>query len=399
MAKSAPESDPEGAAMRGFRSAAAWIAAFAVGLAPTVGAAGEKPVLAKEGFWSVGVGDGIDAGRCIASVPVKAGGMFILMADQGQVTFGFVARGQLRQGRQGLFETEAYSFDFAPTFGKEGDVLYFDDVMNKNALAALRLAKAIRVSVDRRVVLAVDVENTGLEAALDAVIDCSKGQRGWWGKGAPLTQASNDRKREAAPAGASGSAFFISADGVAVTAAHVVKGCGRLESPRWGVVKVLAADPRADLAILKAPGASGQYVPLRARGPRLGENMSAAGYPLGQLLGPGLKITTGVVSGLSGPQGDRGLFQLSAPIQPGNSGGPVIDADGALIGVVAAKLDELKLADATGVFPQNINFAVPVTILQSFLDENGVAYKTASAGMTAATAAMPGYTFAVVCTR
>ena len=168
---------------------------------------------------------------------------------------------------------------------------------------------------------------------------------------------------------------------------------------RNGTYWPLAADPRADLAILKAPAGSGQYVPLRTRGPRLGENMSAAGYPLGQLLGPGLKITTGVVSGLSGPQGDSGLFQLSAPIQPGNSGGPVIDADGALIGVVAAKLDELKLADATGVFPQNINFAVPVTILQSFLDENGVTYKTAApAGAPGATAAMPGYTFAVVCT-
>jgi S1-C subfamily serine protease len=385
--------------MQGWKRLAAWLAVFAVAFAPTVGTAEEKPVLAKEGFWSVGVGEGVDAGRCIASVPVKAGGMFVLMADQGEVTFGFVARGRLRQGRQGLFETEAYSFDFAPTYAKEGDVLYLDDFMNKNALAALRLAKAIRVSIDRRVVLAVDVDNTGLEAALDAMIDCSKGERGWWGKGAQLTRASNDRKHEATPAGGSGSAFFISADGVAVTAAHVVKGCGRLESPRWGVVKVLAADPRADLAILKAPAASGQFVPLRARGPRLGENMSAAGYPLGQLLGPGLKITTGVVSGLSGPQGDRGLFQLSAPIQPGNSGGPVIDADGALIGVVAAKLDELKLADATGVFPQNINFAVPVTILQSFLDENGVTYKTAApASAAGATAAMPGYTFAVVCT-
>ena len=385
--------------MQGLKRLTAWIAAFAVGLAPTVGTAEEKPVLAKKGFWRVGVGEGVDAGRCIASVPVKAGGLFLLMADQGEVTFGFVAPGRLRQGREGLFETEAYSFNFAPTYGKEGDVLYFDDVMNKNALAALRLAKAIRISVDRRVALAVDVENTGLEAALDAMIDCSKGERGWWGRGAELTRAANDKKREAAPAGGSGSAFFISADGVAVTAAHVVKGCGRLESPRWGVVKVLAADPRADLAILKAPAASGQYVPLRARGPRLGENMAAAGYPLGQLLGPGLKITTGVVSGLSGPQGDRGLFQLSAPIQPGNSGGPVIDANGALIGVVAAKLDELKLADATGVFPRNINFAVPVTILQSFLDENGVTYKTATpAGVAGAAAAMPGYTFAVVCT-
>jgi S1-C subfamily serine protease len=128
--------------------------------------------------------------------------------------------------------------------------------------------------------------------------------------------------------------------------------------------------------------------------------MAAAGYPLGDLIGSGLKITSGVVSGLAGPGGDRGLFQLSAPIQPGNSGGPVIDADGALIGVTDAKLDEIKVAEATGVFPQNINFAVPVTVLASFLDENGVAYRAAGAAAAkggAPTTAMPGYTFELVC--
>jgi S1-C subfamily serine protease len=381
--------------MRGFRSAAAWLAVVAVAFAPAVGSA--EPVLNKEGIWTVAANK---SGLCLASAPIKSGGYFGLMAKDGEVTFGAGVDRRLRQGSQGIFETEAYSFDFKPTYEKEGDSLYLDDFLNKTAMAALRLAKRIRISIDRRTVIDIDVEKTGLSEVLDAVIDCSNGKRGWWGKGADLTQASNDGKHETAPAGGSGSAFFISADGVAVTAAHVVKGCGRLESPRWGVVKVLAADPRADLAILKAPAASGQYVPLRARGPRLGENMAAAGYPLGELLGPGLKITTGVVSGLSGPQGDRGLFQLSAPIQPGNSGGPVIDANGALIGVVAAKLDELKLADATGVFPQNINFAVPVTILQSFLDENGVTYKTATPAPAPAgtAAAMPGYTFAVVCT-
>jgi serine protease Do len=159
-------------------------------------------------------------------------------------------------------------------------------------------------------------------------------------------------------------------------------------------------DPQADLAVLRTPSASGQFVSLRVRGPKLGEPMTAAGYPLGDLLGTGLKVTTGVVSGLSGPGGDRGLFQLSAPIQPGNSGGPVIDSAGALIGVTAAKLDEVKLVEATGVFPQNINFAVPAPVLESFLDENGVAYKTAApaAGAAGATA-MTGYTFQVICSR
>ena len=204
---------------------------------------------------------------------------------------------------------------------------------------------------------------------------------------------------EPAPSGGSGTAFFISADGLAVTAAHVVDRCKAVTSPRWGAARVLVSDPRADLAILKLPSGSGQFVSLRGRGPRLGESISAAGYPLGQLLGSGLKITTGVVSGLAGPEGDRSLFQMSTPIQPGNSGGPVIDASGALVGVTAAKLDEVKLLTQTGTLPQNVNFAVPVTILQALLEENGVGYRTSTAtsAVAASAAGLPNFTFNVMC--
>jgi S1-C subfamily serine protease len=363
------------------------------------GRIGEKAVLNREGIWLVGP----EGDKCYASAPLKVGGWFMLKAEAGQLSFGIGLDRPPAQGQRGSFQTEAYAFDFQPSYTKDG-LLYFGDNLGPNAVAALRLARDLRVSVDSREVMGVHLQGTGLDGVLDALTQCSAGKSGWWGPGARLVSAETrppprDDGGAAHDAGGSGSAFFISADGVAVTAAHVVQGCRRLESPRWGIIKVLAADPRADLAILKAPAGSGQFVPLRTRGPRLGENMAAAGYPLGDLIGSGLKITTGVVSGLSGPEGDRGLFQLSAPIQPGNSGGPVIDAGGALIGVVDSKLDELKIATATGIFPQNINFAVPVPILQSFLEENGVTYKTApTAGAVGGTTSMPGYTFEVVCT-
>lgn len=366
------------------------------------GWAGDKAVLNKEGVWNVGA----NGDKCYATAPLKSGGWFALMAQAGQMSFATGVEHPPAPGRRGSFQTEAYAFDFEPSYTKDG-VLYFRDRINQNALAALRLARDFRITVDGREVMEAHVQGTGLDGVLDALAQCSAGRSGWWGAGAKLASAEAPAKpggdREGREGG-SGSAFFISADGVAVTAAHVVKGCGRVESPRWGAVKVLASDPQADLAVLKTASASGQFVPLRIRGPKLGEPMSAAGYPLGQLLGSGLKVTTGVVSGLSGPGGDRGLFQLSAPIQPGNSGGPVIDAAGALIGVTSAKLDEVRLVEATGVFPQNVNFAVPVTVLQSFLDENGVAYRTAPAaaaapGPAGSTTAMPGYTFSVVCSR
>jgi S1-C subfamily serine protease len=381
----------------GFQRHIACAAALAaIVFAPVSAAAGDDYALNKEGFWRVGRGDA-DSDSCIASVPTKAGPIFMLLAEAGEVSFAVGTEKPMRRGRKGVLTTEAWRFDFEPAYTDEGDTLYLDDHLNSRAMAALRLARAVGVVIDGRTVLDAAVEGTGLEEVLDAVIDCSNGKSGWWGPGVATTDG--DGKTPASRAGGSGTGFFISADGIAVTAAHVVKDCATLTSPRWGPAKVLASDPRADLAVLKTQSASGQFVPLRGRGPKLGENMSAAGYPLGQLLGSGLKITTGVVAGLAGPEGDRGLFQISAPIQPGNSGGPVVDAGGALIGVTSAKLDELKLASATGTFPQNVNFAVPVTILQSFLEENGVAYRTSPAGMAADATALTGYTFSLVCTR
>jgi hypothetical protein len=360
-----------------------------------------RGVLNKEGFWTVGA----DGAKCFASAPLKSGGEFILMADGGRLGFGVGLPNPPRQGKRGAFQTEAYSFDFQPSYTKSG-LLYMDGDIGQNGLAALRLARDLRITVDDREVMQAHVEGTGLDGVLDAVAQCSRGRSGWWGQGAKVqtAAAAPERERKPPPGPSTGTGFFITPNGVAVTAAHVVDGCRTVDSPRWGPAKVLAADKAADLAILKLASASGQFVSLRVRGPRLGEPLSAAGYPLGELLGSGLKITTGVVSGLSGLEGDRGYFQVSAPIQPGNSGGPVIDASGALIGVTAAKLDEVKVAEATGIFPQNVNFAIPVTVLASFLDENAVAYKPAGAAAVgrASLAAQPatamtGYTFELYC--
>jgi hypothetical protein len=86
-----------------------------------------------------------------------------------------------------VFTTEAYSFEFEPSYNDEGDTLFLSDnhsdSLNARALAALRLANAVGVMVDGRTVLDANVENTGLEGALDAVIACSNGKSGWWGPG------------------------------------------------------------------------------------------------------------------------------------------------------------------------------------------------------------------------
>lgn len=342
-----------------------------------------------EGYWRVAA----DAEEkiCTAVAQVNDNTFMVLVGAADGITFGVGTGGPLRKGRKGVFSTDAFSFDFEPSY--EDDYLYLDDLLNNRALAALRLARSLRISVDGRTIASMKLEGTGVDGVLDALADCAAGKSGWWGEG--LTAAEDP---PATPqSDGSGTAFFISSDGVAVTAAHVVDGCSAVESPRWGALKVLATDRRSDLAVLKSASASGQSLALRGRGPRLGEAVTAGGYPLGSLLGDGLKMTSGVVSGLSGPDGDRSLFQLSAPIQPGNSGGPVVDGAGALVGVTAAKLDEVKLLRATGEFPQNVNFAVPVTVLHAFLEENGVTYRTA--GATPPAAPLTAVTFSVLCRR
>ena len=101
------------------------------------------------------------------------------------------------------------------------------------------------------------------------------------------------------------------------------------------------------------------------------------GYPLRGVLASEANVTTGSISALAGPRDDRRLFQMTAPVQPGNSGGPVLDLSGNVVGVVVSKLDAIRIARATGDIPQNVNFAVSAGTTRAFLDAQDVPYKTA----------------------
>ena len=113
---------------------------------------------------------------------------------------------------------------------------------------------------------------------------------------------------------------------------------------------------------------------------RLGEAVEAFGYPLTELLAKSGNFTLGNVSALVGLGEDSRYLQISAPVQPGNSGGPLLDQNGNVVGVVSAKLNALKLMLVTnGDIPQNVNFAIRASIVTSFLDANSVSYATGSA--------------------
>ena len=103
----------------------------------------------------------------------------------------------------------------------------------------------------------------------------------------------------------------------------------------------------------------------------------ATGFPFRRLLGSGLSVTKGTVSRLKGIGGDRRSIQITAPIQPGSSGGPVLDKSGNIIGVIVSKLDAIKTVKLTGSLPQNINFAINAATARAFLDSENIEYQLA----------------------
>ncbi len=113
------------------------------------------------------------------------------------------------------------------------------------------------------------------------------------------------------------------------------------------------------------------------RGIRPGDSVYAYGFPLQGLLASDPGITAGNVSNLAGIGDDRSLLQITAPIQQGNSGGPLLDETGNVVGVIVGKLNSLVIAKLTGDIPQNVNFAINATEARKFLDIYGIAYRTA----------------------
>ncbi len=178
----------------------------------------------------------------------------------------------------------------------------------------------------------------------------------------------------------SGSGFFVN-PGDVVTNNHVIIGCGRLETTDGGAYSILLADPRLDLALLRAPSPSTVWLRLSPEASvRLGQEVYTAGYPFFDILTRDLSVTRGVASSLTGLGGDADRFTLTAPVQPGNSGGPVLDRRGAVVGVVVARASDAAILEATGAAPQNINYAVDLPALRSFLGRAGVKHQTAPTG-------------------
>ncbi len=179
-----------------------------------------------------------------------------------------------------------------------------------------------------------------------------------------------------------GTGFVVSASGHVVTNQHVIDGCvGDIKANLSGepqvILRVVSSDETNDLALLQAATPFKEVANIREKPVHPGDNVVAIGFPLHGLLTSDFTVTTGIVSSLSGIMNDTRYLQISAAVQQGNSGGPLLDGAGEVIGVVAAKLNALKVAKATGDLPENINFAIKTGALRDFLDNSAVAYQTA----------------------
>jgi murein DD-endopeptidase MepM/ murein hydrolase activator NlpD len=133
----------------------------------------------------------------------------------------------------------------------------------------------------------------------------------------------------------------------------------------------------------------------------LGETVSVFGFPLAGTLSSSGNFTGGLVSSLQGLRNAAGEIQITAPVQPGNSGGPVMDASGLVVGVVQSKLDAVRAAALTGDMPQNVNFAVSLDVLADFLEVNQVPFRSSTRGVNKDTAEIAKmaqqFTFRVEC--
>ena len=197
----------------------------------------------------------------------------------------------------------------------------------------------------------------------------------------------------AAPGGATSSAptragtgtgFYINRQGHVLTNAHVAGKCTAITVTRQGGAPVPAslvkADASNDLAVLIAQSSPSVATFRAGRPVRAGETVVAYGFPLTGTLASGGIVTNGSINALAGLGDDSRYLQISAPVQPGSSGGPLLDSSGNVVGIVTSSILESAVARRTGALPQNINFALKADVARTFLDSAGVPIETSGGG-------------------
>jgi S1-C subfamily serine protease len=169
----------------------------------------------------------------------------------------------------------------------------------------------------------------------------------------------------------SGTGFFITRDGYLITNEHVLGDSTQIRVvTSSGILpaKVVKVDTGNDLALLKTEGTFAPLPVTKSRSTKLGATVITVGFPNIDLQGFAPKLARGEIGSLAGAQDDARFFQISVPVQPGNSGGALVDEHGNAIGVVSSKLSAKATLLTSGALPENVNYAVKSSFLLSFLE-------------------------------
>jgi hypothetical protein len=166
-----------------------------------------------------------------------------------------------------------------------------------------------------------------------------------------------------APSISTGTGFFIATNGYLITAEHVISGAEKISikatSGEIYQARVVRIDQSNDIALLKVDGRDFRALPIgNSTSIRKGEDVFTIGYPLLSIQGMEQKVTNGIISSHAGLKDDPRFFQISVPVQSGNSGGPLVTHTGLVVGLISSKLNAIAVAKATGDLVQNANYAV-----------------------------------------
>ena len=238
--------------------------------------------------------------------------------------------------------------------------LFASDLKQGFVLDVARSA-GIRVVFEQKIIAQLSL--SGSSDAISAMLGCQKEILEAKAPGAtprPEPAAGGEAKPKGDSA-KSGTGFFVSEKGHVLTNNHVIQGCTEINVARVGMpstrAQIVASDATNDLAVLSTDFPQGTIPALGLR-PRVGESIYVYGFPLSSMLATTGNFTVGNVTATAGLSDDTRHLQISAPVQPGNSGGPLIDQYGAVVGVIVSRIGDLYVAERTDALPQNINFAI-----------------------------------------
>jgi hypothetical protein len=173
----------------------------------------------------------------------------------------------------------------------------------------------------------------------------------------------------------SGSGFAVSSEGYVITNFHVVSDCQAVDILYQGKsipTTVIAYDAINDLALLKADFTPSAVFPISDRSPEILQNIYVAGFPFGKAISGSVKVTKGIISSLVGIRNNFSNMQIDAALQPGNSGGPILDEKGNVVGVAVAKLDFVKAIENFDAIPEGTNFGIKASVVRSILQSNNI---------------------------